>query len=879
MRLHRFSLATCLAACAWAAEGDPREFFESRIRPLLAKNCFVCHTSTRMGGLEMVSREAFLKGGNSGPALQPGQPDRSLLLEAVRHTHARLKMPPQGKLSEEEIADLAAWIKAGAIWNDAPPAARSAEYTIRPEQRAFWAFQPVRLPAVPAVRNKSWPRSPVDRFILAALESRSLVPGPFADKRTLLRRAYLDLIGLPPAPEEVDRFLADRAPDAFSRVVDILLASPRYGERWGRYWLDVARYSDDKLNSTQDEPYPNAWRYRDWVVQAFNADMPYDKMVAAQIAGDLMERPGETLYTPGLGLFALSPQFQEDRVDTVTRGFLALTVACAQCHDHKYDPIPTKDYYSLLGVFTSTETAEVPLAAEPVVRDYRERKKSIEDQEARIREFLEAQANQLAEILAARTARYLEAARTVLGPAKADAKRLAASEQLDAETLDRWVQYLPLTPKEHPFLNDWRDADRFRPAGFQDFALALLKEKKSIEETNLIRLGGSRERGTLSRADLVSLERDKYFLWRDLFSPQRVGKLPSGVFYYKDAAIDRFLHGAWKTHLEAMRADLAALKTALPPQYPFLHVIRDAAKPKNERVRLRGNPGSLGEEAPRRFLAVLSHGGEKPFANGSGRLELAQAIASPDNPLTARVMANRVWQGHFGAGLVRTASNFGQLGEPPSHPELLDWLAARLVEQRWSLKALHREIVLSATYALGAAGPPNNVAADPDNRLLWRANRRRLDVEALRDSLLAASGELDLTAGGPPLALADEKNLRRTVYGFVSRRRLDGTLALFDFPNPNSTSERRIETTTPLQQLFFLNSGFVRSRARALERRLGAAGETDQARIANAYRLLYGRAPAREEVRLGLQFLKTGAGAWTQYTQALLGSNEFVYFP
>jgi mono/diheme cytochrome c family protein len=873
---------------------DSAEFFELRIRPLLAKNCYACHTASRLGGLQLDSRESILKGGNSGPAIIPGKAEESLLIQAVSRTHERLKMPPQGKLKDEEIADLTAWVKAGAFWPEtagvASTAAKSKEYTITPEQRAYWAFQPVRKPGLPKLKDPSWAKTAVDDFILAKLEAQGLAPARPADKRTLLRRATYDLTGLPPTPEEVEAFIQDASPMAFANAVDRLLASPRYGERWGRYWLDVARYSDDKLNSTNDDPYPNAFRYRDWVIQAFNQDMPYDLFVKAQIAGDLVEGPDRKDLVPGLGLYALSPEFQDDRVDVTSRGFLGLTVACAQCHDHKFDPIPTKDYYSLLGVFSSTENSEFPLAPEPVVAEYQRLKKRVDEQESAIKQFLEAQSAQLGEILATRAARYLMASRKCLGNPKQEIAAVALQENLDQETLEHWVQYLQISPKEHPFFKDWDnlqsrggtdEAFKQEAEKFQELLLSVIKEKKAIDEKNLILLGGSKDREVLSQANLVSMERDKYILWRDFFSDRKIEvpvKLDSGILRYTDKRIDRFLLGEWKSHLETMQAELAARKSVLPPQYPFLHTIKDSAKPANSRVHIRGNSENLGEEAPRRFLAILCGGEQVPFTRGSGRLELAEAIASPKNPLIARVMVNRIWQHHFGSGIVRTASNFGQLGERPSHPELLDYLASRLIENHWSIKALHWEIMLSAAYALSTEYSEKSFVADPDNRFLWRAPRRRLDVEALRDSILFVSGNLDFSPGGEPMRLSEEKNDRRTVYGFVSRRRLDGTLALFDFANPNNTSERRIDTDTPLQRLFFLNSAFVLRQSVALADRLNNVPNGDvESRIRKAYRLLFCREPTATELELGLKFVSDGQKAWPQFAQVLLSSSEFIY--
>jgi mono/diheme cytochrome c family protein len=868
---------------ALGAEEEQREFFEMKVRPLLARECLACHGPSKMGGLVMDSREALLKGGNSGPAVVPERPGESLLVEAVRHTHARLKMPPAGKLAPRDIEILEEWIRSGAYWppsGGAPGKDQGAGYAITPEQRSFWSFQPIRKPAPPPVRNTQWPASAIDRFVLAKLEENGLQPGRPADRRTLIRRAYYDLIGLPPTMEEVEAFVNDRSPEAFARVVDRLLASPHYGERWGRYWLDVARYSDDRLNSTQDDPYPNAYRYRDWVIQAFNEDMPYNVFLKAQIAGDVMDAADKERYIAGLGLFALSPEFQDDRVDALSRGMLGLTVACAQCHDHKFDPIPTQDYYSLLGVFRNTRLGEYPLAPPEVVNQYKQRQQDVKDQEKRVKEYMDSQANQLAEILAGQTAAYLAAARPLAraetGPPREQIERVASEASLDAETLERWIDYLRTEPKEHPYLDNWR-ADSFDAQAFGAKLLATLEKKKEIDRENLIRLGGKDDNRTIRVVEVLSLERDAYFLWRDFFNPTRAGKRESGVLYYAGEKLDRFLSGPWKAHLDALRAELRRREQMVPEQYPFYQIIVDVEQPKDIQIEIRGDQNNLGEVAPRRFLQILCQGEPKRFTRGSGRLELAEAVASESNPLTARVMANRIWLHHFGRGIVNTPGNFGQLGERPTHPELLDWLAARFMELGWSMKKLHREIMLSKVYQLSASRIAKNEAVDPDNKLFWRANRRRLDVEPLRDTLLAVTGELDRTVGGPPLKITEGNNRRRTVYCFVSRRKLDGTLALFDFPNPVSLSEQRIHTATPLQQLFFLNSEFIEQRAAALAERLQRMAADETGRIRAAYRSLYQRAPSVDEIHAGLSYLKSPYGSWPRYAQALLSSNELLF--
>ncbi len=869
----------CLLALAagWAHAADTDEFFESKVRPIFARSCYGCHTDARSGGLRLDSAEAVAKGGKSGPPIVPGKPDESLLIQAIRQTHERIKMPPGGKLKDEEIAAIVQWVKAGAVWPKGSPVqttSASPPYVITPKQRAFWAFQPVQKPAVPPVKDKPFVRNALDNFILAKLEEKGLKPARPADKRVLIRRATIDLTGLPPSPEEVDAFLADHSPNAFAAVVDRLLASPHYGERWGRYWLDVARYSDDKLNSTQEEPYPNAFRYRDWVIAAFNRDMPYDMFVKAQIAGDLLKSDDPLQFQPGLGFYALSPEMQDERVDATSRGFMGLTVACAQCHDHKFDPIPQKDYYSMQGIFSSSELHQVPLAPKDVVEKWDAEKKAIDKLQERLKDFVAQQTDQLGAILAGQTARFLLASR-----------QLAPAGDLDRETLDRTAAYLSNPRKDHPFLKHWFElaAKNAAPAEFEAAAREFQakveevnEEKHRVDEKNKIKLGLNPSRNTESQAELFSLTIDQYNLWRDLFAESRKDaggalRSPDGVLYYGTGKIDRFLSGEWKRRLESLRQELADLKKALPPQYPFLQTIHDNSNPRDIQVAIRGDVNNRGEVAPRHMPMITCQGEPQHFSKGSGRLELAEGIAAPGNPLTARVIVNRIWLHHFGRGIVETPSNFGNMGARPSNQELLDYLSARLVENKWSIKSIHREIMLSAVYALSSEDIAANDAVDADNRMLWRANWQRMDAETMRDSLLFVAGNLDLKAGGPPVPI-DEKNKRRTVYGFVSRRKLDSMLALFDFPNPNSTSEQRVVTNVPLQRLFMMNSTFVEEQAAGLSSRLSG---DDAQRIRQACRLLYGRAPSAEELRMGLAFV--GKSGWKEYARVLLNTNEFQW--
>ncbi len=808
------------ATAALASADDSIEHFEKKIRPILAKNCYACHAAAALGGLRLDSREALAKSGK---------------LNRIPQVLSEGRMPPTGKLGPADIELVTAWVASGAPMPDkAAPAA--------PLNRNFWSLQPVRKPA-----------GTIDSLVAAKWQSEGLSPAPAASRRDLLRRVTHSLTGLPPTIEHVQAFLADRSPNAFEKVVDRLLASPHYGERWGRLWLDLARYSDDKLNSTQDEPYPNSFRYRNWVIDAFNRDLPYDTFVKAQIAGEQIGHPA------GTGFFSLSPEMQDERVDALTKTFLGFTVGCAQCHDHKFDPIPTKDYYSLQGIFNSSKLHELPLAPKTVVDEFNARKAAVDLVDKRLKDFYERQAAKIGEILASQTAKYL------------------MGEGEDKETQERWNKYLKADRLYHPYLNEFRQhPTRERALEIQKLILEIVEEKKVVDDKNKIKLGLDPTRNDLSQTQLDAMSRDKTVFWRDLFerSISDAGgafNYGSGVLYYGKDKLDRFLSPIEKLYVAEQAAELEARKKEMPPQFPFLQTLTDIEKPADMNVLIRGDRNNKGELAPRRFLEALSNGERQLFQRGSGRLQLAEAIVDPKNPLTARVLVNRVWQHHFGRGIVATPSNFGQLGERPSNPELLDYLASVFVEDGWSLKKLHKRILLSDVYQRAAMDVENNLAKDPENKYFWRANRRRLDAEGIRDALLTASGELDASAGEKPASMDSAK---RTVYCFVGRRKMDGYLALFDFPAPLASSEARMATNVPLQRLFFMNSAFVEQRAAALSKLLSG---TEDEKIQEAYRRLYLREPDPEELRLGREYLSKSN--WTSYARALLSANEFLFTP
>jgi hypothetical protein len=910
------------------------DFFENNVRPVLANNCYACHTNSELGGLRVDSRDALLKGGKSGPALAPGDPGKSLLIQAVEQT-GELKMPKGGKLKPAEIQALSEWVKMGAPWPDAAKitaAPKPAGKVITDQQRAFWSFRPLKSPAIPQIKTASWAKTDLDRFVLAKLEAEGLKPVASADRRTLIRRATLDLIGLPPTPEEIDAFVNDKSPHALETVVDRLLASPQYGERWGRHWLDVARYAEDDVRGLDPKdrgymPFSGAYVYRDWVIKAFNDDMPYDLFVKAQIAGDLLEDKPRTIA--GTALLGQGPWWwdqaepvqgradeRNERIDMVTRGLLGLTVACARCHDHKYDPILQKDYYALAGVFLNTTYKEYQSASDAETGVWLQARKKVDDREEVLEEFLSQSSKQYAEILANKTAKYMIAAWQVTGEPKKKPAEAANEQKVDPEILERWIKFLGRPQKHYPYLHDWQDMIKtggtleqatFLAEDFQNLTLALLAEAKALKEENDIIKAKADVRKKPRRdsypnefdtkdqfcpgcdLELKTMPRERAALYLDIFVADQDSESDTrpdpGLLSLRDWSLERHFSPEVVEYVAGLRSEIEVLKKALPP-YPYLHGVSETKAIEHMHVNVRGNANVLGDEVPQRFLTVLSPGDPQPFSKGSGRLELADDIAA--SPLAARVIVNRVWKWHFGTGIVDTASNFGQMGERPTNPELLEYLAQSFVSQGMSIKKLHREIMLSSVYQLSTEASPANSEKDPANRLYWRANRRRLDAEAIRDSILFASGTLDLKkAGGPSTDFSDD-NDRRTVYAKVSRYRLDNFLQVFDFPNPSFTAEQRFSTNVPLQRLFFMNSTFVYRQAESFAKRVYDQGN-DEARIRKAYLLLYGRAPADAEMKAGIEFLLAHPDApgseiagqpstgWKEYARVLLSSNEFEF--
>ena len=776
-------LAACLTVTAATAQNPEMEFFEKKIRPVLVENCYACHSSKLaepMGGLRVDSSNGLHQGGGRGPALVPGEPGQSLILKALGYLDTNLKMPPTGKLSDRVIADFEKWILAGAHDPRAAEArkpdsakAKTGPGTAIEDGRRWWAFQPLRQRAEPRTSQPDWRSTKIDSFVLAALDQNDFQHSPPAGRRILVRRAYFDLIGLPPAYEEVEKFADDSSPTAYPELIDRLLASPRYGERWGRYWLDVARWAEDHPTSeATNQPHPYAWRYRDWVIEAFNEDIPYDRFIRMQFAVDLLP-DFEPHQMRALGYIGNSPMYHKDRrlskevienlaaddwderVDAVTRGLLGLTVACARCHDHKFDPITNKDYYALAGVFSSLWLVKRPI----VKMDPEKAEKLVWDHERLVR--IDGEYKNLKDLDTLRKGLLPRIARM-----KEEVERL--KEQLAADE----------TPMTHAVIDCgvWIDGS------------------------------------------------DPTVTWFDL----RPGE------------------------------------------------------PRNLPLFIGGNVANPGEIVPRRFLTVFSKGAPEPFRQGSGRLELADKIVGEAAPLAARVWVNRVWGWHFGQHLVSTPSDFGTQGRPPTHPELLEDLAARFVANGWSLKWLHREIMLSSTYRQASRQIEAPAQADPTNQWLWRMTPRRLDLEAWRDAILHVSGELDQTAGGPSVQIEDTNAPRRTVYTKISRGRPHAVLRLYDFPDASQHSPRREVTTTPLQQLFVLNSEWMQHQAARLALRVSDIGDP-AARVRALYRLALGRNAKAGEIDLVQNFLdrrraELGRYPWEEYAQALLGANEFIFF-
>jgi hypothetical protein len=909
------AIAFPAVAALRAAPTDPDhagvEFFEKKIRPVLADHCYKCHSMDAekvKGGLLLDTRDGLLKGGDTGPAIVSGDPEKSLLIKAIRYTDEDLVMPPRkngGRLSDGQIADLEAWVKMGAPDPRTSPTAvvQGPPLSDPDKVRHHWAFQPIRHPDPPPVKNARWVQNPIDAFVLAKLEEKRMTPSRQADKRTLIRRAAYDLTGLPPSPQEVEDFLADQSPEAFARVVDRLLGSPRYGERWGRHWLDIARYADTKGYVFEEERrYAYAYTYRDYVIRAFNEDLPFNRFILEQLAADQLELGEDKRPLAALGFLTLGRRFLnnqadiiDDRIDVMSRGLLGLTVTCARCHDHKYDPIPTKDYYSLYGVFAScNEPADKPLlGTASLPRQYDEYQVERKKRADELKNFRDTKENEAVTKVRQQTGDYLLTA--FEGSRLNDKSRteaLARERKLDPGVVQRWISRLDeWKDQQHPIFAPWFAFAALPEAEFaaQAKALAanLIANHDAPKLPNPLVIQAFADHPPSSMKEVAErygqLFADVDKRWQEVRDEHEknsnsgeTASMPTALpdanqealreVLYADTSpanltageIRRLFDVPTAQKLRALQRKLEELDATHPGAPPKAMVLADNSSPYNPHVFVRGNPNNPGPEVPRQFLAVVAGEGRKPFQKGSGRLELAQAIASPDNPLTARVIVNRVWLYHVGAGLVRTPSDFGLRSDPPTHPLLLDYLAAYFMDEGWSLKKLHRLILLSNTYQQSSELEGRYAQIDPDNRLLWKMNRQRLDFEEMRDSLLALGGKLDLTEGGHAVDIVGESfSARRTIYGFVERQNLPNMFRTFDFASPDTTSPQRFATTVPQQALFLLNSPFVVQQARTL------AGRTEinscpqpEERIRRLYEIAYQRPPEPDELRLALRYVE-----------------------
>ena len=973
------ALALFLAASALGAEPGvaDTQFFESKIRPLLIENCFKCHSATEKekkakGGLRVDSLAALLKGGDSGTALIAGKPDESKLIEAVRYKNADLQMPPKQKLPDAAIADLADWVQRGAPWpnqieNGQTLANPAAPPDLEKQKRMaeHWAWQPVRPRTPPEVAEKSWPRNALDRFILTKLEEKKLKPAPPADKRTLIRRATFDLIGLPPQPQDVDAFVKDESPDAFGKVVERLLATPQYGERWARHWLDIARYADSN-GMDENYAYVNAFRYRDYVITAFNHDRPYGQFVRDQIAGDLLPVSGnkeETIQRQiATGFLAIGPKLLaepdskkmemdiiDEQLDTTGRVFMGLTLGCARCHDHKFDPIPTADYYSLAAIFKGTKVMENftkvarwwerPLGSkeEIAARDaadaaIKTQKQQLENRTKEANEILLAG-------LRAESGKYMLAAAEVLRASPPlpplSAKDVAASRKLNETTLAKWIDTLKKTQSgQHAIFFAWNEFAKITPAQFAAEAprIVQLIVPKGVEKAKLSPVQALFTDLPPASLEEVARQYDQLFAeieqnWRKLKEAAK-GKEVKALPDAAQESIRQFLYdaknGPFVLHekpaafyapetaaaIAGLQKELDALNKARP-NLPDAMGATEGPKVASLKIHIRGNPQTLGAEVPKRFPRVLASDAQTPIgAEVSGRLQLAEWLARRDHPLVSRVMANRVWRWHFGTGIVNTPDNFGLLGEAPSHPELLDWLATELVEHGGSIKHLHRLIMLSATYQMSSVNEseaPKAELADPENRLHWRMNRRRLEAEAMRDAVLSVSGDLDLTVGGTFMNAKSREYVnvdglapnydsnRRSVYLPIIRNCVYDVLQAFDFPDPGVLNGNRATTTVAPQALFMLNGKMVVDKALKMAQGLLSRTDLDDAgRVRAAYERAFARPATQPEIERALAFIRgysevlakqanapkepgIQARAWQGFCQTLMASNEFIY--
>ena len=954
---------SAVGAIACAAEGEPDgEFFEKRIRAILVERCEGCHSTSKgktSGGLALDTRDGWTQGGDSGTPIKPGHPDESLFIRAVRYDADGPQMPPKdkgGKLPDGEVALLTEWVRRGAF--DPRVAATRVGGMTADEVRTWWAFQPLQRPIPPAIDHSTWPKSDIDRFILAKLQKHALSPAATADRRTLLRRATFDLTGLPPTVTEMNAFLDDPAETAFDRVVDRLLNSKAYGERWARHWLDVVRYADfhdaNPKARTASCEITEAWKYRDWVVDSLNADLPYDQFIQHQIAGDLLPSPtGDEVYPEGLiattflsnGVWdrgdadkeKIVSDMADDNIDTVGKAFLGLTLGCARCHDHKFDPVSTEDYYALAGIFYSSHIlkelgikgGEYTMNRVPLVpRAILDRRQSQETELTRIQADLEIlnQLHRYEKLTAggqalipnefASTQQSLAAIGadgsifvTGAGPKDSYTIKAIAPEGLSMRYLRLEVLTDPSLPSTGPgnagngnfVINRIGLNIEETGSGMPSRPVKLVSATADFEQKGFAVIGAIDDKPESgwsiesqtgkNHVAVFEIPADVKIAFGSMLTitiDQTHSEMKT-LGKFRLSVLDAITNDppSKSAELARLSAERDRLKQELAIPIPVAMAVQEGGMPgglfpniQDVPIHIRGSYARLGPVVPRRMPRFLAGDNQPPIANGSGRRELANWIVSKDNPLTARVIVNRIWQWHFGDGLVRTPSNFGKMGESPSHPELLDWLATSFVQDGWSIKTLHRRIMLSATYQQASRVPTEQFERDPENRWLGRFAARRLEAEAIRDAMLCVSNELNFTAGGP--ADDDFTSRRRSLYVQTARWDRSGYAMLFDAANPDSSTERRTVSIVAPQALLFLNHHFIQSQAEALTRRLLAEGHIDDdARIQLGYQLLFGRPAHEAELSIAKSIVTSGdqghEKGWLDLVHVLLCCNEFVY--
>lgn len=896
------------------------DFFEKSVRPILVQHCYECHAADEdNGGLLLDSREGVLKGGDNGAAVVAGKPDESLMIEAIRYRNRDLQMPPMNRLKDSEIATLVKWVEMGVPDPRVSTKQEAGESTAMSleEGRDFWSFRPVANPEVPTVANSPWVKTPLDSFVLVKLEEKSLKPAPQADRRTLIRRVTQNLIGLPPTPEEIDTFVNDESEDAFSKVVERLLDSPQYGVRWGRHWLDVARYADSN-GLDENLAFGNAWRYRDYVVDSFNDDKPFNRFLIEQIAGDLLPDSNlETRIATGylvLGAKVLAEPDKEkltmdtvdEQLDALGKAFMGMTLGCVRCHDHKFDPIDQADYYSLAAIFKSTQTFGDTKTG--VITHWREHSFATDAEQEELKK-VEAQ---IAEKKKAASTFKSQAVVKLRGEARSKATEyLVACASFDSRMALTDVAAIAEPLKLHPRILhhcrlhlDYHKDDSFfgkwhELAGSNEAAAEIEAHyRPQFEEAEAAFAEARKQDAKVKTLDDKRLELARAALY-DHSGFLAVPPKPEFAFdketlaeYYRLMEEARVFESNAPDVPSAMSVSDGNILTTLP-------------------IHIRGSHRNFGDPVSREFPRVMRTSSVRPILSTkqSGRLELARWLASTQHPLTARVYVNRVWRWHFGVGLVKSTDNFGILGDRPTHPELLDWLARRFMESGWSTKELHRLILTSNTWQMASTHPDETAGdkADPENSLLWKFRLQRLDAEQIRDALLAVSGRLDTSLGGKTVPLRNRQfvfnhtsvdhtkydSLRRALYLPVIRNNVYTLFEQFDFPDPTMPTGSRNSTVVAPQALLMMNSDLVMDSGDSFARSLAAGGSDNPARVALAYERAFGRQPTTLEQDRALAFIEdmasqglTGSAsvepsaehqALALFCQSLFASNEFIY--